>query len=211
MPESSSVQKRLCRGIQQAAPTLYSPLTSCSLLCMGVPAGLGGRLGALLPPLLLLAALPPPACILTFMVSRGWMVLCEAARAMAPATTSCAGLPSGAGGGGGGATGAAATAAGAARVAELLAAAAADTAPSLPVGCMMGTAGGKAWQRSERQVPDATAPGKKRRHPSKQARRSTYGGRQRQLNAPGPGHLRPFQCRPVPYGAPSLLLPRWQL
>ncbi len=42
-----------------------------------------------------------PACILTFIVSKGWMVLCEAARAMAPATMSCAGLASTWGAGGG--------------------------------------------------------------------------------------------------------------
>ncbi len=90
------------------------------------------------PPPLLLAALP--ACMRTFIVSSGWMVLCEAARAIAPATTSCAGFWSGCGGGGGGAAGAPAAATDvavmvAAALLLLALAAAADTALSLPVGC----------------------------------------------------------------------------
>jgi hypothetical protein len=70
----------------------------------------------------------------TFMVSSGWMVLWEAARAMAPATTSFTGLPSGGGGGGTVGGGAAATTVGAASVAPVLAAAAV-TELSLPAAC----------------------------------------------------------------------------
>lgn len=42
-----------------------------------------------------------PVCIRTFMVSSGWIVLCDAARAIAPATTSWAGLSGGAADAGG--------------------------------------------------------------------------------------------------------------
>jgi hypothetical protein len=112
---------------------LYSPRTSSRRRSIA-DACRGGKTG----PLLLLAP-PRPACIRTFIVSRGWMVDWEAARAMAPATTSCAGFWSGCGGGGGGAGGAATAAVVGAMVALLLAAAAAVTEPSLPVGCRQGT------------------------------------------------------------------------
>lgn len=71
--------------------TLYRPFTSVSRrsspaappLLRGSATGLAATVPPLAPLLLAL-----PACIRTFMVSSGWMVLCEAARAMAPATTS---------------------------------------------------------------------------------------------------------------------------
>lgn len=135
--------------------TLYRPLTSSSRRssCAALlPLPRGGKLGALLLALALLPLLLPvarPACIRTFMVSRGWIVLCEAARAMAPATTSCAGLPSGCGGGGGG--GGATTAGAVTTAVPLVEAAAAETAlPSLPVGCVKGgdRAGGGGVRRA---------------------------------------------------------------
>lgn len=120
--------------------TLYSPLTSSSLRS-SCAAPRGGKLGALLPPGACPLLLPPPACMRTFIVSSGWMVLWEAARAMAPATTSCAGFWSGCGGGGGGG---ATAAGGAASVAVLLLLLelTAIAPPSLPVGCRRGTRGG---------------------------------------------------------------------
>lgn len=133
--------------------TLYRPFTSSSLRSSpALPLALRGAAAAGLappppaPPLLAL-----PACIRTFIVSSGWMVLCEAARAMAPATTSCAGFWSGCGGGGGGAGGAAATAGAAIVAVPLVEAAAADTAlPSLPVGCSVGGGRGGRGQLTRR-------------------------------------------------------------
>lgn len=145
MQASAQPAVRRCVGTVRACLcptlTLYRPFTSDSRRSSPTaPLALRGRVAAgLAPPPLVPLLLALPACIRTFMVSSGWMVLCEAARAMAPATTSCAGFWSGCGGGGGGAGGAAATAGAAIVAVPLVEAAAADTAlPSLPVGCRAG-------------------------------------------------------------------------